>query len=157
VVGTFLFSTAFRSALGPTQLPIQWMGFFPWGKSTGHEADHSPPSSAAVKECVGLYLHSPIRFHGVVLSMGTALPLRFTRDSAGDWRFVFHMKLRCYADSGGEVCPLQQVLTNFVDFIPGFSLVLLAVMILCVACGTPVRLHDAVQDGVFVTSRDNAR
>jgi hypothetical protein len=30
--------------------------------------DHSPPSSAEVKECVELYLRSPIRLHGVVLS-----------------------------------------------------------------------------------------
>jgi hypothetical protein len=30
--------------------------------------DHSPPSSAEVKEWVELYLHSPIRLHGVVLS-----------------------------------------------------------------------------------------
>jgi len=33
----------------------------------GREADHSPTSSAEVKECVELYLHSPTRFHGVVL------------------------------------------------------------------------------------------
>jgi hypothetical protein len=26
---------------------------------SGHEADHSPPSSAEVKEWVKLYLHSP--------------------------------------------------------------------------------------------------
>jgi hypothetical protein len=26
---------------------------------SGREADHSPPSSAEVKECVELYLHSP--------------------------------------------------------------------------------------------------
>jgi hypothetical protein len=26
---------------------------------SGHEADHSPPSSAEVKEWVELYLHSP--------------------------------------------------------------------------------------------------
>jgi len=26
---------------------------------TGHEADHSPPSSAEVKKLVELYLHSP--------------------------------------------------------------------------------------------------
>jgi len=31
------------------------------------EADHSHPSSAEVKEWVELYLHFPIRFHGVVL------------------------------------------------------------------------------------------
>jgi hypothetical protein len=34
----------------------------------GREADHSPPSSAEVKEWVELYLHSPMRLHGVVLS-----------------------------------------------------------------------------------------
>jgi len=34
-------------------------GSFPWGKSPGREADHSPPSSAKVKEWVELYLHSP--------------------------------------------------------------------------------------------------
>jgi hypothetical protein len=37
-------------------------------KRPGREADHSPLSSAEVKECVELYLHSPIRLHGVVLS-----------------------------------------------------------------------------------------
>jgi hypothetical protein len=33
-----------------------------------HEADHSPPSSAEVKESVEIYFHSPIHLHGVVLS-----------------------------------------------------------------------------------------
>jgi hypothetical protein len=50
-------------------------------KRLGREADHSPPSSAEVKDCVELYIHSPIRLHGVVLSQknstGTALPLPF--------------------------------------------------------------------------------
>jgi hypothetical protein len=36
-------------------------------KRPGREVDHSPPSSAEVKQCVELYLHSPIRFYGVVL------------------------------------------------------------------------------------------
>jgi hypothetical protein len=35
-------------------------------KRPAHEADHST-SSAEVKECVELYLSSPIRLHGVVL------------------------------------------------------------------------------------------
>jgi hypothetical protein len=49
-----------RPALGPTQPPIQWVpGAFSLGvKQPGHEADHSSPSSAKVKECVELYLHS---------------------------------------------------------------------------------------------------
>jgi hypothetical protein len=37
---------------------------------SGREADHSSPSSAKVKEWVELYLHSPIRLHGVVLTWG---------------------------------------------------------------------------------------
>jgi hypothetical protein len=59
------------TALGPTQPPIQCVpGTLSLGlKQPGREADHSPPSSAEIKECVELYLHSPIRLHGVVLSL----------------------------------------------------------------------------------------
>jgi hypothetical protein len=69
-LGIFLFTTASRTALEPTQPPIQWVpGALSLGvKRPGREADHSLPSSAEVKECVELYLHSPIRLHGVVLS-----------------------------------------------------------------------------------------
>jgi hypothetical protein len=69
-LGIFLFTTASRAALGSTQPPIQWVpGVLTLGvKRQGSEADHSPPSSAEVKECVELYLHSPILLHGVVLS-----------------------------------------------------------------------------------------
>jgi hypothetical protein len=48
----FLFTAASRLVLGPTQPPIQWapealsLGV----KRPGREADHSPPSSAKVKE-----------------------------------------------------------------------------------------------------------
>jgi hypothetical protein len=47
----FLYSTASRLALGLTQPPIQWVpGAFSLGvKQLGHEADHSPPSIAEVK------------------------------------------------------------------------------------------------------------
>jgi hypothetical protein len=37
-------------------------------KRPGRETHHSPPSSADATEWVELYLHSPIRLHGVVLS-----------------------------------------------------------------------------------------
>jgi hypothetical protein len=37
---------------------------------SGRETDHSPPSSAEVKEWVELYLRSPICLHGVVLNEG---------------------------------------------------------------------------------------
>jgi hypothetical protein len=48
----FLFTTASRTALGPTQPPIQWVsGALSLGvKRPGREADHSPPSSIEVKE-----------------------------------------------------------------------------------------------------------
>jgi hypothetical protein len=61
-LGIFLFTIESRLALGPTQLPIQWEpGALSLGvKLPGHEATHSPPSSAKVKECMELYLHSPI-------------------------------------------------------------------------------------------------
>jgi hypothetical protein len=60
-LGIFLFTTASRTARGPTKPPIQWiLGALSLGvKLPGREADHSPPSSAEVKECVELYLHSP--------------------------------------------------------------------------------------------------
>jgi hypothetical protein len=51
-LGIFLFTTASRTALGPTQPPIQWvLGALSLGvKRPGREADNSPPSSAEVKE-----------------------------------------------------------------------------------------------------------
>jgi hypothetical protein len=50
-LGIFLFTTAARPALGPTQPPIQWVpGALSFGvKRPGCEADHSPSSSAEVK------------------------------------------------------------------------------------------------------------
>jgi hypothetical protein len=44
---------------GALTLGVKWLG---------READHSPPSSAEVKECVGLYLHSPVCLDGMVLN-----------------------------------------------------------------------------------------
>jgi hypothetical protein len=51
-LGIFHFTTASRTALGPTQPPIQCVpGSLSLGvKRPGLEADHSPPSSAEVKE-----------------------------------------------------------------------------------------------------------
>jgi hypothetical protein len=50
-MGIFLFATASRMALGPTQPPIQWvLAALSLGvKWLGHETDHSPPYSAEVK------------------------------------------------------------------------------------------------------------
>jgi hypothetical protein len=60
-LGIFLFTTTSRPALVPTQPPIQCVpGALSLGlKRPRREDDHSPPSSAKVKEWVELYLHSP--------------------------------------------------------------------------------------------------
>jgi hypothetical protein len=53
----------------PNLLSSGYRGFFPQGiKWSGREADHSPPTSAEVKKNVDLYIHSLIRFHGVVFN-----------------------------------------------------------------------------------------
>jgi hypothetical protein len=69
-LGIILFTTASKTALGPTQSPIRWiLGALSLGlKQPWREADHSPPSSAEVKECMELTPVPLIRLHGVVLS-----------------------------------------------------------------------------------------
>jgi hypothetical protein len=50
-LGIFLFSIAFRLALGTTQPHIQWVpGALSLGvMQLGHEVDHLPPSNAEAK------------------------------------------------------------------------------------------------------------
>jgi hypothetical protein len=65
-----IFTTASRTALGPTQPPIRWVpGALYLGiKRPGREADHSPPSSAEVKNAWRYTCTPPIRLNGVVIS-----------------------------------------------------------------------------------------
>jgi hypothetical protein len=60
-LGIILFTSASRTASGPTQPPIQWVpGALSLSvKRPGSEADYSLSSNAEVKEYVELYLHSP--------------------------------------------------------------------------------------------------
>jgi hypothetical protein len=59
-VGSGIFSTSSRPALGPTQPPIQWVAgaLSPGVKRPRCEADHSPPTSAEVKK-MWLYTSTP--------------------------------------------------------------------------------------------------
>jgi hypothetical protein len=53
-LGSSLFTIVTRPAPEPTQPPIQWVpgALYLGEKRPRREADHSPPSSAEVKECV---------------------------------------------------------------------------------------------------------
>jgi hypothetical protein len=81
-LGTFLFTTASKTARGPTQPPVQWVtGAVSLGvRRPGREADHSPPFSAEVEEFVELYLHSPntLSWRGTQLKKSTGITLPFT-------------------------------------------------------------------------------
>jgi hypothetical protein len=48
------------SHVHPASYPMGTRALSLWLKLPGCEADHSPTSSAEVKECVELYLHSPL-------------------------------------------------------------------------------------------------
>jgi hypothetical protein len=89
-LGIFLFTTASRPALGPTQPPIQWVpGDLSLGvKWPGRETDHSPPPSAEVKEWVELYLHSPNKpsWRGAQLKESTGIHLPLLYLSLNIWR-----------------------------------------------------------------------
>jgi hypothetical protein len=76
-LGIFLFTTVSRTALGPAKPPIQWVpGALSLGvKSPGREADHSPVSSAEVKNAWSYIFTPPIRLHGVVLIYSTGKTL----------------------------------------------------------------------------------
>jgi hypothetical protein len=74
----FFFFLHHRIQNGSGAHPASYPGDFALGvKRPGREADNSPPYSTEVKECVELYLHSPIRLYGMVLglSIGITLPL----------------------------------------------------------------------------------
>jgi hypothetical protein len=99
-LGIFLFITMSRTAVGPTQPPIQWVsGFLSLGiKRPGREAGQSPPSSTEVKECVELYFHSPNTpsWRGAQLknSTGTILPFTFTFEE--EWKGVLYTEVQVF-------------------------------------------------------------
>jgi hypothetical protein len=68
-LGIFLFTIASRTALGPTQAPIQWVpgALSLEVKRPGCEADHSPPLVPRSDNACRYTSNPPIRLHGVVL------------------------------------------------------------------------------------------
>jgi len=69
-LGIYLFDTVSRSALGPTQPPIQWLtrALFLGIKPPRREADHAPPSSTKVKDAWSYTSPTSVSLYGVVLS-----------------------------------------------------------------------------------------
>jgi hypothetical protein len=75
----FLFSTVYRSALGPAQPPIRWiLGTLSLGvKLPGHKADHLHPFSAEVKNGGAVPPLSQYTFMAWYF-LSTRIPLLFT-------------------------------------------------------------------------------
>jgi hypothetical protein len=99
-VGADDFTTASRSALEPTQPPIQWVPGAPSleVKRPGLEADHSPPSNAEVKNAWNYTSTPPIRLHEVVLSykgvhVGCKVGLKYIGHEDMDWIHLAEDKL----------------------------------------------------------------
>jgi hypothetical protein len=61
----FVFTTVSRPALGPhpVSYPISTRGSFPGVKRPGREADHTPPSSAEVKNALSYTSNPQIRLN----------------------------------------------------------------------------------------------
>jgi hypothetical protein len=81
------------SAAHPASYPVGTRGSFPRGT-----ADHSPPSSAKVKKCMELYLHSPNtpswRDAPLHSDYSTPVPLPYEKAHASLWR-VQNKNQRC--------------------------------------------------------------
>jgi hypothetical protein len=88
-LGIFIFTTVSRKALGTTQPPIQWVpgALSLRVKQPGREADHSPPSSAEVRNTLPLGVEVGYGNKKSVLNVTNHLPLLI--------RFSFnHLTLR---------------------------------------------------------------
>jgi hypothetical protein len=98
-LGILLFTTSSSPALGPIQSPIQWVpGSFSLGvRRPGRKADHSPPSSAEVKDWVQIYIHSPNTpsWRGVQLKKHRAVKCR-SGWSAPPTCFLYNLKNELY-------------------------------------------------------------
>jgi hypothetical protein len=87
ILQTFINCVQTGSGAHPASYPVGTAALSLRVKRPEREADHSPPSSAEVKECVELYLHSPSMFpwRGAYLSTGATLhlPSYYTKHIVG--------------------------------------------------------------------------
>jgi hypothetical protein len=88
----FLFPTVSRTALGPTQPPVPWVpGALSLGvKRPGREANHSPPSSAEVKNVWTYTSTPPYAFMAWCLQDTCTDPIRDS--SVRDCRELFYRR-----------------------------------------------------------------
>jgi hypothetical protein len=99
--GPFLFATASRPVLGPTQPLIQCVpgALSPGVKRTGREADHSPPSSAEIKNAWS-YISPPphvfMAWHLVKHRNNFTFALEKTVTKQGD--YLQNKEAGCYRD-----------------------------------------------------------
>jgi hypothetical protein len=123
----FLFTTASRPTLGPTQPPIQLVPgpLFLGEERPRCEADNSSPSSAEVKNAWRYTSTPAIRLHSVVLrAQGQLLPLPlpYTYNSSKIW-FIHSLNVLCST----EKCLYWFVIWGLSEYcqIPWMSKVLL--------------------------------
>jgi hypothetical protein len=109
----FIFTTASRMALGPTQPPVQWvLGALSLGvKRPGREADHSLPSSAEVKNAWSYTSTPPYVFMAWCLVKHrdnfTGWVYRHVSWTVTDGKWMTHCTRWwnvLYLTSGGSIC-----------------------------------------------------
>jgi len=109
----FLFAITSRSTLGPSQPPSQWVlgAISPEVKRPGREADHSPPSSAEVKnERSYTSIRHTSLWHGTQLSIGLYLVFYFSLmlcDSRRVHRLFIYTKMHTATARISVPCSLQ--------------------------------------------------
>jgi hypothetical protein len=134
-----LFTTASRTALGPTQPPIQWVpGALSLGiKRPGREADQSPPSSAEVKNAWRYTSTPSIRLHVVFPqnSQSTVKPGTIPKED-----FLLKCKLMGHVRHS---CP---TLMQFVGQIVWLLAMLCYALTLRRICNPPLKLPETLRE-----------
>ena len=89
----YVFTKTSRLALGPTQLPLQWLPrFCPGCKTAGSEVNNSPPFSAEVKH---KWSYTSLLPYAFMASTTTALPFAITMSHFYNiiFKISFHIRI----------------------------------------------------------------